>query len=112
MSFLKFGAKLLRFFFPSDAENRAGYGPFSLPDGHPFHRAGAVHDFYFEEAKKGKTEIDLDFADLKLIQMFYALANNAQTIHDKLALMEDLCAYWPVARKVGKFIWQGEKENL
>lgn len=113
MGFLRAAVSILRFFVPVDNSDKAGYGPFKLPDNHPFQRAGQVHDFYFEEAKHYKT-IGLplgvetrDEADIKLFRMFAFIAMNAATPKRKIELMLDCCSFWPLARQVGEFIWKG-----
>lgn len=103
--------------FGSDNEDRAGVGPFSLPLDHPFTRAAAVHDFYFVEARnfeaKGRTldMVTLQEADEKLFRAFARVAMNAPTLEERLELMLDVCVYWPAARKVGLWLWQGPKEG-
>ena len=111
MGLLRSAVKVLRFFVPADGSDRAGYGPFRLPEHHPFHRIGAIHDFYFEEAKNGKKWAQLDDADLKLANGMFHLAMNAPTKTEKLELLCDLCAFWPLARQVGKYIWKGPKQQ-
>ena len=103
--------------FGSDSEDRAGVGPFSLPPDHPFNRAALPHDFYFVEARKylaaGRTldMVTLNEADERLARAMIAICLNAPTQRERLELLEDFCAYWPWARKVGQFIWKGPKEE-
>jgi len=99
--------------FASDSEDRAGVGPFSLPPGHPFHRAAAPHDFYYVEARKFEAEgrtldmVTLQEADERLARAMIAIALNAPTQAERLELLIDFTAYWPWALKVGMFIWKG-----
>lgn len=103
--------------FGSDSEDRAGVGPFSLPPDHEFNRAALPHDFYYVEARKFKAAgrtldmVTLAEADERLARAMIAIALNAPTQKRRLELLEDFCAYWPWARKVGQFIWKGPKEE-
>jgi len=102
--------------FGSDTEDRAGLGPFSLPPEHPFTRFARVHDFYFVEAREWLSKgqpLDaqtLEITDLKLFRGWVACIYAEPDIEVQIELAMDLCAYWPAARKVGPFLWQGPRE--
>lgn len=104
--------------FGTDSEDRAGVGPFSLPLDHPFTKFGKLHDWYFIEARewiaKGKP-LDaqtLGQTDMKMFRGWVAEIYAQPTIEQQLELVQDLCAFWPAARKVGRFLWQGPKEPI
>lgn len=99
--------------FGTDTEDRAGVGPFSLPSEHPFNRAAKVHDFYFTAArdyeKQGKplSSLTLGEADMRLFRAWVATIYAETHPARQLSLMLDLCAYFPAARKVGRYFWRG-----
>lgn len=95
--------------FPSDPNPVCGYGPFSLPEDHPFTRACVLHDHEFQLAEQGLTEKTLAEADAELFFRWTLIANSQVMIEDKIRLMGEICKYWPLARKVGWILWDGEK---
>ncbi len=104
--------------FGSDAEDRAGVGPFSLPMEHPFTRAARVHDFYFTEVRRLKElglpldEYNLMDTDMKLFRAWVAIIYAQESVEDQIGLAVDLCAFYPAALKVGLFLFQGPKEPI
>lgn len=103
--------------FGTDAEDRAGVGPFSLPETHAFTRAARIHDHYFSEVRRLKEaglpldEYNLMDTDMKLFRAWVAIIYAQESVEDQIGLVVDLCAYFPAALKVGLFLWQGPKES-
>lgn len=103
--------------FGSDSEDRAGVGPFSLPESHPFTRCARVHDFYFTYAESYKqrgmplTEQTLTETDLQLFRCWVAIIYAQTDLQLQFELVMDLCAYFPAAVKVGPFLWDGPKDE-
>ena len=105
MSILSWLGKLL----PRDDCARCGVGPFSLPDSHPFTRACVLHDHEFDLAHAGTPEKTRSQADKELFWRWALIANNTSDAKKACELMEDVCTYWPLARKYGKVFWDGEE---
>lgn len=103
---MSFWSKILGKIFPQDSSDDCGVGPFKLPHNHPFTRACELHDFEFvESAHSGKrlSEVDWD--------LFYRWTLIAQAEMDPLKrckLAEEICYYWPLARRFGGLFWDGD----
>lgn len=116
INFIREIARLYIWARPSDPQDLAGYGPFTIPSEHPLSRVGPIHDYYFTYAKRCKEanqKLDgetLNEADIKLFRMMVFIAMNQPTERGKLEIMMDVCLFWPVARDIGEFIWKGPKE--
>lgn len=100
---------LLSKLLPRDNCSRCGVGVFSLPEDHPFTRACALHDYDFDLAHAGKAEKTRAQADKELFWRWALIANNRTDADEACELMEDVCKYWPLARRYGKLFWEGKE---
>lgn len=97
--------KLFNWILPEDPEPGCGYLWFKLPVSHPFAAACDIHDYYFGLAHEKKSEKTLDQADEELLWRWVFTAHNQLDPKRRCALMEDACRYWPLARALGKYLW-------
>lgn len=97
--------RMLNYVLPRDSSNDCGYGPFKLPASHPFTRACELHDFEFDNAElSGKSLAQVDW------DLFYRWVLIAEKYEDPMKrckLAMDICANWPLARKFGGLLWDG-----
>lgn len=98
---------ILSKWIPEDPSPQCGYGPLSLPIDHPFTRGCALHDFAFLEAKEGVSERSLEEEDILLFRRWFYIATNASSVEERIMLLHDICRYWPLARGLGPYLWEG-----
>jgi hypothetical protein len=101
--------KWLRKLLPVDPSPNCGYGPFSLPEDHPFTRACVLHDAAYLEAHKQQNDHSLDHEDAALFYRWTMIARAAPTAAEQVKLMHDICLYWPFARIGGNILWDGKE---
>jgi hypothetical protein len=102
-------SKLMNY-FEGDPRDYFGVGPFKpLPVDHPFQRAAFLHDYAFDCSHAGKEEESRASADEKLFWRMTLLAHNQIDPKKRCELMMDICEYWPLARKLGGFFWEGKE---
>jgi hypothetical protein len=90
---------------PQDTSDDCGVGPFKLPHNHPFTRACQLHDYEFVEShRSGKRLSEVDW-DLFYRWVLIAAAEPEPLKRCRLA--EDICQYWPIARRFGGWFWDG-----
>jgi hypothetical protein len=91
---------------PQDPSDEAGWGPFRLPaDADWMQRAARLHDIEFRESvTSGRrlSEVDSD-----LFWRWALLARNAEDPMEQCRRMKQICKYWPIARKVGRYFFDG-----
>jgi hypothetical protein len=102
--------RLLNKILPEDKEAGCGYGPFKLPQDHPFTRGCNLHDWEFGEAHEGRGEKSIQQVDWELFYRWVLIARAEQTYTAKCALAREICKYWPLAHSVGPFLWDGKDE--
>jgi len=102
MSFL---TRLLGRFLPDDPNGGCGYLRFKLPLDHPFTQACNLHDYEFGLNDQNKAEHTLDQTDAMLFNRWAIIAKNQPTLEGQLALMRDICFYWPIGHRVGPLLW-------
>jgi hypothetical protein len=100
MDLLKELAKLL----PDDPSNRAGYGPFRLPDDAEWMQPiFAMHDRYYVVGPgAGMRLSDIDW------RIFKGLTIAAELPEDPLercSRARQICTYWPVMRSLGHYLF-------
>lgn len=106
---MKFLRKIIRTILPVDRDNSCGYGPFKLPEDHPFTPACNLHDWEFDQANKGAPDKPLDKADWDLFYRWVLIANNSTgSYEEKCALAMQICKLWPLARTFGGVLWDGD----
>ena len=99
--------RLLKKVLPRDSSNDCGYGPFKLPSNHPFTRACNLHDFEFDNAElSGKSLAQVDW---ELFNRWALITGAEEDPLKKCKLAMDICAYWPLARKFGGLLWDGNE---
>lgn len=93
---------------PQDSDDSAGYGPFRLPspDCDWMQRAAQLHDISFRESATSGER--LSEADANL---FWRWAFEAHYEADPIVRcrkFDQICTYWPIARKFGRYLWDGK----
>lgn len=107
MGFLQ---SILRAILPVDPEPGCGYGPFKLPADHPFTPACNIHDWEFDQAHAGTPDETLIEADADLFWRWAFIARQEKDPVKQMALIEDIIEYWPLARRYGKYLWDGKEK--
>lgn len=97
---LKWFAKLL----PEDPNEKAGYGPFTLPDRCVWMQSVfKTHDHYYDIGPS----IHMKLSDIDW-RIFRALVMAADTVDDPMELCHrahDICTYWPIMRDFGHYLY-------
>lgn len=92
--------------FPPDSNDAAGWGPFRLPDDAAWmNRAAVRHDYEFVKSKDSGRKLSAEDAHL-----FYAWTLEANAEEDDIKrchMYSQICKYWPYARAVGRYLWDG-----
>ena len=109
MSFFK---RLLNRILPEDKEVGCGYGPFKLSRDHPFTPACNLHDWEFDRANAGDADKPLAQVDWDLFYRWVLIAKAQKDPEHRAALALEICRYWPLARKVGAYLWDGDPKTL
>lgn len=93
--------------FPPEKDNSAGWGPFRLPaDAEWMERAAKLHDFDFvESATSGQR---LSQADSELFWRWALEADAEEDPIKRCKKFGQICEYWPIARKAGRYFWDGK----
>ena len=96
--------------FPPEVNDKAGIGPFRLPKRCEWmQRAAKLHDYEFENvSENGKrlSEVDAD--------LFWRWALEAHSEIEPMKRCQkfgDICTFWPLARKVGRYFWDSPELN-
>jgi len=96
--------KWLASFIPEDTENKAGFGPFELPD-----EAGWMrpifwyHDHYYVIGP----EINMQLSEIDW-RIFKALVIGAEQTEDwmeRCHRAKHICKYWPIMRSAGHYLY-------
>lgn len=107
---MKWLTRIFKNILPEDSEVGCGYGPFKLPANHPFTRGCNIHDWEFDEAHKGRGDKGIQQVDWELFYRWVLIAKAEQSFAGKCALAREICKYWPLAHRVGPFLWDGKDE--
>jgi hypothetical protein len=99
--------RFLNWLLPEDPDDSAGYGPFRLPaECEWMQRAAKLHDYEFEHAEgRGKRVSEVDF---DLFYRWVLEARSAEGPLERCKRASQICRYWPIARRFGRLIWDGE----
>jgi len=103
-------SRLLGRLLPEDDSDQCGYYFLSLPEGHVFERGCSLHDWEFHQAHLGKGEKSLAEVDWDLFYRWVLLAKAAGTPEERCKLAQDICTYWPYARRFGGLLWDGKDD--
>jgi hypothetical protein len=106
MDLLKQLAKLL----PTDPSDRAGYGPFRLPqDAEWMESVFRYHDYYYEIGPEAGMKLsDIDW------RIFKALSIAAEIPDDTIERCHrahQICDYWPIMRSIGHLLYGRHREG-
>lgn len=97
--------RLLGHLLPDDPKPGCGYLRFKLPLDHPFTPACNLHDYEFGLNDSNQAEHTLDETDVMLFNRWALIAKNQPTVNEQINLMLDICRYWPIGHRVGKYLW-------
>jgi hypothetical protein len=86
---------------PEDETERLGWGPFSLPAGHPFQPAAQMHDRIFESREKGFRTMSRDAADSALLASMLRIAEERKSA----SLKAQAYVFYGLARMFGGLFW-------
>ncbi len=92
---------------PVDSSDSAGVGPFRLPAPRCdwMQRAAKLHDNDFLNSHDGSKR--LSEADADLFWRWALEAHAEQDPIERCRKFSDICKYWPLARRFGRYFWDG-----
>lgn len=96
--------KWLLSLIPPESNDSAGWGPFRLPeDAKWMERAAKLHDHSFQHSDMSGER--LSEADASLFYRWSLEANAELDPIKKCRKYGQICRYWPMARRFGRYLW-------
>jgi hypothetical protein len=98
--------KELAILIPDDPENKAGWGPFTLPDRCDWMASVFwYHDHYYEVGPNIDPPMRLSDIDWRIFKALTILAEQPADPMERCCRAKDICKYWPIMRSAGHYLY-------